>query len=163
VIVMGDSAGGGMALSLAQQLRDAARPLPTRLILISPGLDMTFSDPRQPVIAVQDKMLDIPGLLVAGRWYAGGLSSADPKISPLFGSLASLPPIAVFTGTHDLLNPDARRLQAKAAQDGALLSFHEYEGMFHVWPLAPIPEARQAINEMKMLMWHTPPAMATRT
>jgi acetyl esterase/lipase len=100
--------------------------------------------------------MDIPGLLAAGRWYAGSLSSADPKISPLFGSFASLPPIAVFTGTHDLLNPDSRRLQAKAAQEGAPLSLHEYEGMFHAWPLAPIREARQAIDEMKMLIWHPP-------
>jgi epsilon-lactone hydrolase len=153
LIVMGDSAGGGMALSLAQQLRDAARPLPARLILVSPGLDMTFSDPRQPELAKRDRMLDIPGLLAAGRWYAGDLSPADPKISPLFGSLAGLPPMAVFTGTHDLLNSDAHRLKAKAAQEGASLAFFEYEGMFHVWPAAPIREARQAIGEIKIFIW----------
>jgi monoterpene epsilon-lactone hydrolase len=154
VIIAGDSAGGGMALSLAQQLRDTARPLPARLILICPGLDMTFSDPRQPALAAQDPVLDIPGLSAAGRWYAGDLSPADPKISPLFGSLAGLPPIAVFTGTHDLLNTDAHRLKAKAAQEGASLAFFEYEGMFHVWPAAPIREARQAIGEMKIVIWN---------
>jgi epsilon-lactone hydrolase len=157
VIVMGDSAGGGMALALAQQLRDTARPLPTRLILICPSADMTFSDPRQPALAAQDRLIDMPGAIAAGRWYAGGLSPADPKISPLFGSLAGLPPIHVFTATRDMLNPDGHRLRAKAAQDGAALSLHEYDGMFHVWPLAPIPEARQAINEMKMLIWGMPP------
>jgi acetyl esterase/lipase len=81
----------------------------------------------------------------------------DPKISPLFGSLMGLPPIHVFAGTRDMLNLDAHRLRAKAAQDGAALSLHEYEGMFHAWPLAPIPEARQAINEMKMLIWGLAP------
>jgi acetyl esterase/lipase len=157
VILMGDSAGGGMALALAQHLRDSARPLPVRLILISPGADMTFSDPRQQALARVDRMLDIPALVVAGRWYAGALPLDDPKVSPLFGSLAGLPPIAVFTGTHDLLNSDARRLHAKAVQEGATLSLHEYEGMFHVWPLTPIPEARHAINEMKRLIWGLPP------
>jgi monoterpene epsilon-lactone hydrolase len=156
LIVMGDSAGGNLALALAQQLRDAGRPVPARLILVSPGLDLTFSDPRQRELAKHDCLLDIPGLKAAGRWYAGDLSPADPRVSSLFGSLAGLPPIAVFTGTRDLVNPDAHRLKAKAAQDGASVSLHEYEGMFHVWPAAPIREARQAIGEMKWLIWNTP-------
>jgi monoterpene epsilon-lactone hydrolase len=156
LIVMGDSAGGNMALSLAQELRDCGRPLPARLILISPGLDMTFSDPRHPEFAMRDCMLDIPGLRAAGRWYGGAVSPADPKVSPLFGSLVGLPPIALFTGTHDLLNPDAHRLKEKSVQEGASLTLYEYEGMFHVWPAAPIREARQAIGEIKVLIWNTP-------
>jgi monoterpene epsilon-lactone hydrolase len=66
----------------------------------------------------------------------------------LFGSLAGLLPIAVWTGTHDLLNPDARRLYAKAAADNVLVTLHEYEAMVHVWPLLRIPEAEQAIREI---------------
>jgi len=157
VIVMGDSAGGGLALSIAQQLRDMGRPQPARLILLSPGLDMTFSDSRQAELARIDPILDLPGVMAAAKWYAGDLSPADPKISPLFGSVAGLPPIAVFTGTRDLLNPDAHRLKAKAAQDDAPLTLYEYDGMFHVWPLAPLPEARLAKEQMKFLILDTPP------
>ena len=157
IIIMGDSAGGGLALSLAQQLRDAGQPLPARLILLAPGLDMTFSDPRQPGLASIDPMLDLPGVRAAATWYAGDLSPADPKISPLFGSLAGLPPIAVFIGTRDLLNPDSHRLQAKAAQEGVPFVLHEYRDMFHVWPLAPVAEARQAREQIKFLIWDMPP------
>jgi acetyl esterase/lipase len=148
IFFMGDSAGASMSLALAQQARQSQTALPAGLALISPALDMTLSDERQPELARRDPMLDIPGSRAAGRWYAGAREPADPLISPLFGSLAGLPPIAVWTGTHDLLNPDARRLQAKAAAEGALVVLHEYEAMVHVWPLLRIPEAEQAVGEM---------------
>jgi epsilon-lactone hydrolase len=157
VIFMGDSAGGGMALSLAQRLRDIGRPQPARLILISPSLDLTFSDPQQAELARIDPVLDLPGVIAAAGWYAGDLSPADPKISPLFDSIVGMPPIAVFTGTRDLLNPDAHRLQAKAAQHDVPLALYERRGMVHVWPLFPIPEARLAKEQMKFLIWDTPP------
>ena len=98
--------------------------------------------------------------MAAARWYAGDLSPADPKISPLFGNMAGLPPMAVFTGTHDLLNPDAHRLKARAAQQGVPVELYEYPGMFHVWLLAPIPEARRAREQIKFLIWDTPPSRA---
>jgi acetyl esterase/lipase len=156
LIIMGDSAGGNLALSLVQELRNRGRRLPARLILISPWLDLTLPDPRQAELAHCDCMLDIPRLRAAGCWYAGDLSPADLRLSSLYGSLLGLPPIAVFTGTRDLLNPDARRLNEKAAQQGVSLTLYEYEGMFHIFPMAPIREARQAIREMKLLIWNAP-------
>jgi epsilon-lactone hydrolase len=149
VSLIGDSAGGGMALALAQQLRDQKAPLPRALVLLSPWLDATVSDPRQRALARIDRLLDIPGTCAAGRIYAGDLPLTDPRVSPLFGTLRGLPPIAVFTGTHDLLNPDARHLKEKAEQEGARLKFREYDGMFHVWVAGPpIPETRQAVDEI---------------
>jgi monoterpene epsilon-lactone hydrolase len=148
LIVLGDSAGGGMALSLAQQLRNAGRPLPSKLVLIAPWLDVTCSDPRQPELAKRDRMLDIPGIRAAGRWYAGDLAPTAPEISPLFGSLSGLPPMAVWIGKRDLLHADAQRLKAQAEREGARLTYYEYDGMFHDWPMAPILEAERAIDEM---------------
>jgi monoterpene epsilon-lactone hydrolase len=161
VSLMGDSAGGGMALALAQQLRHQEAPLPRALVLLSPWLDATVSDPRQPALAKVDRLLDIPGTCAAGRLYAGDLPLTDPRVSPLFGTLRGLPPIAVFTGTNDLLNPDARRLEEKAEREGAPLEFHEYDGMFHGWVAGPpIPETRQAIDEIAAFierLEHSPP------
>ncbi len=56
--------------------------------------------------------------------------------------------MALFTGTADLLNSDARRLRAKALREHADLEFHEYDGLFHVWMAAPIREAKQALDEI---------------
>ncbi|HEY8614167.1 MAG TPA: alpha/beta hydrolase [Roseomonas sp.] len=150
--VAGDSAGGGMALALAQQLRDAGEALPGRLLLFSPWLDVTTSDPRALAIAPRDPMIPISGARMAGAWYARDLSTRDPRISPIFGSVAGLPPIAVFTGTRDVLNADAHLLRAKAAEEGTELAFHEYDRLFHVWVALPIPEARQALDEAAAFM-----------
>ncbi|MFC7737118.1 alpha/beta hydrolase fold domain-containing protein [Roseomonas sp. GCM10028921] len=150
--VMGDSAGGGMTLALAQEIRDAAEALPARLVLLSPWLDVGTDDPGVIAAEARDPMLAIPAAQIAGRWYARDLSLRDPRVSPIYGSLRGLPPIAVFTGTRDMLNADARRLRDKAAEEGADLLFREYDGLCHVWMTLPIPEARQALDEAAAFM-----------
>jgi acetyl esterase/lipase len=90
----------------------------------------------------------MPGGRIAGRMYAGKLSPTDPRVSPLFGTLGGLPPIAVIAGTHDLLYPDARRLADKALQEGARLALHEYDGLFHVFVAVGLPETRRAMDQI---------------
>jgi acetyl esterase/lipase len=152
VTLMGDSAGGGMALAVAQQLRDRTGLQPGRIVLISPWLDMTLSEPEQREIERRDEMLSLPGLAESGRLYAGGLDVRDPLVSPLFGELAGVAPIHLFTGTDDVLNPDARRLAHTMAAKGQEIHLHEAEGMQHCYALYPlIPEgkaARKAIIDL---------------
>lgn len=142
--LMGDSAGGGLALSLAMQLRDAGLPLPGGLVLISPWLDVTTSDPAQARIEPSDVMLMRPGVRTLGRWYAGDWDATDARVSPLFGTLRGLPPIELFCGTHDILVADARRLAARARAEGATLAYQEEPGLMHVYPLLGLPESRRA-------------------
>jgi len=146
IIIVGDSSGGGMALSLAQQLRDAHLTMPESLVLISPWLDVTCSGPEQETLSKEDPLLALPGLRQAGAWYAGDLPPTDPRISPLFGGMQDLPPTFVLTGTHDLLNSDSHRLQTKMPSTELRVS--EYRNMLHVWPTMPIPEAKMATNEI---------------
>jgi epsilon-lactone hydrolase len=152
IVVIGDSSGGGMALSLSQQLRDAGTPQPTSLVLVSPWLDVTCPDPAQTILDRSDPLLAMPGLRLAGIWYAGKLSPTDARVSPLYGDLNGLPPIRVLTGTHDLLNSDAHRLQALMASQPGALKMSEYRNMLHVWPSMPIPEASEAMNEILTFM-----------
>ncbi|OYU30611.1 MAG: hypothetical protein CFE39_12515 [Comamonadaceae bacterium PBBC2] len=143
---VGDSAGAGLALALAQVLHSEGHALPNRLVLMSPFLDVNVSDPQQWGLAQRDRMLAAPGLRWAGRQWAGALSTQDPRISPIYGSLAGLPPLMVLTGTADLLNTDAHRLRKAAAAAQHPLRFLEYPDMFHVWMGAPIPEAHAALD-----------------
>jgi monoterpene epsilon-lactone hydrolase len=138
VTLMGDSAGGGIALAVAQQLRDRTGLQPGRIVLISPWLDVTLSEPEQPEIERRDEMLGLPGLAESGRLYAGDLDVRDPLVSPLLGELAGLAPIHVFTGTDDVLNPDARRLARTMAERGQEVHLHEAEGMQHCYALYPL-------------------------
>ncbi|MGU3646526.1 alpha/beta hydrolase fold domain-containing protein [Microbacterium sp. C23T] len=143
LVVMGDSAGGGLALAVAQQLRDRHFRLPDRLILISPWLDVEMSHARAREIEPRDPMLAIPGLRDAGMAYAGELQHTDPLVSPLYGDLEGLPPVMCFTGTADLLNPDAVRL-AEKLNDPAMINLEVSAGEFHVYPLLPTPAGARA-------------------
>lgn len=153
VTVLGDSAGGGMALATAMQLRDAAVPAP-RVILISPSLDLSFGDPAVVALAASDPWLDVPGARAAAWLYRGALPVDDPRVSSIHGDLAGVGPIALFCGTRDMLLADARRLVALAEDDddAHALEYHEVEGMIHVYPLLPIPEARAARTLMVEFM-----------
>ena len=147
LIVMGDSAGAGLALAVAQALRDRSIA-PARIVLIAPWLDVATDDPASRALEPDDVMLGIPGLQVSGRMYAGELALDDPRPSPIHGEMRGLPPIAVFTGTADLLLPDSHRLRDRCREAGVELTLTEAPGMPHDYALMRTPEgaaARRAI------------------
>lgn len=139
----GDSAGGGMALAAAQELRLRGHGgIP--LVLSSPWVDVTLSDPAVPAAAALDPWLAPPGLRAAGSVYAGSLGPNDRRVSPIHGPLIGLGPVLILTGTRDVLNPDARRLTAALQAAGGRVDLLEREGLLHNFPLMPIPEAAPA-------------------
>ena len=149
--LMGDSAGGTIALAAAMMLRDRGVPTP-RTILISPALDLGLSDPLVARIEPFDPWLAIPGARVANELYRGDLSLSDPLVSPLFGSLAGLAPVTLFSGTRDMLNADAASFVDRAALAALPVDYHRAPGMLHVYPLLPIPEAKPAREVMRGVM-----------
>nr|WP_271213194.1 alpha/beta hydrolase fold domain-containing protein [Rhodococcus wratislaviensis]GLK40213.1 esterase [Rhodococcus wratislaviensis] len=138
VAVIGDSAGGGIALAAAQELKRRGAPQPSRLILLSPWLDVTMSDPAQATIEKRDILLARGGLKEAGRLYAGDLEVTDWRVSPLFGDLTGLAPMSVYTGTHDILVTDSRALTQRARDAGATVDYTEEIGMQHDYALFPL-------------------------
>jgi acetyl esterase/lipase len=144
LVVMGDSAGGGLAMSVITQAIAAGLAKPAALVLLSPWLDVTMTDPTQKEIEKVDPLLVRPGPKAAGRWYAGAMSTADPRVSPLYGEIAGLPPILMFCGSRDILVADARRLAARAAAEGTDVEYHEEAGLMHAYPLLFFPESRKA-------------------
>ncbi len=148
IILMGDSAGGGLALSLAQRIKARTiRPAPSKIVLFSPWLDVSMQTDIPAERAMQDVILDAAVLKICGERYAGTLDTTDPRCSPLFGDLADIGSVALFTGTNDLLNGQAQALKDKVLGCNGSISFHEYEGMQHVWMCFPIPEARDALQK----------------
>src|SRR5690606_24045678 len=90
VAIMGDSAGGNMALVLTMMAAQQGWPRPSRLVLISPGLDMTLTNPQTLDAARLDPWLGIEGGKEAVRIYAADLDFGDWRISPLYGDLSTL-------------------------------------------------------------------------
>lgn len=136
VALAGDSAGGQIALSAALALRDDGVTLPAT-VLISPAVDLTITNPDIPTVQPTDPMLGVPGAKVLADLWRGERELTDPVVSPLFGDFAGLGPLAVWSGTHDILNPDTRLLVAKAEAAGVEVNYTELAGQLHVYPLLP--------------------------
>ena len=149
IILMGDSAGGGLALSLAQHIKAQKKlPQPAKIVMLSPWLDISMSSDISEELANSDKLLEKNTLVEAGKMYAGDLQPKHPLCSPLFGDVADIGEIALFTGESEILNVQARALKDKVQQSGASLFYREYMGMPHVWMAFPIPEAKEAMREV---------------
>ena len=148
IVIMGDSAGGAMSLALTQLLKEKDLPQPGNIILISPALDWTFSNPEIHEVEKLDPLLAAPALREIGKWYGGEKGSKHYLVSPIYGSLDGLGKISLFTGTNDILYPDAKRFKMKADEKGIKLDYYEYPSMIHAWPLLFFPESRKATQQI---------------
>lgn len=144
VTVVGNSAGAGLALAACQWLRDRGHRQPNRLMLISPAADASVSRPEQVAIAARDPIQDIPGIIEAGRLYAGELDVGHPFVSPLNGAFRALAPMTIFSGTRDLLYPDSVDLAERARAVGVAVELHLLRDQPHNYALMPTPEGRRA-------------------
>lgn len=147
VLFLGDSAGGGLALSLAMQLRDAGMPGPEKLILLSPWVDLSMDNGAMADYEKKDRALDREMLARLGALWAGELDVRDPAVSPLYGDLTGLCPVELYWSQWEILCPDLEALSRRLDEAGVAHTDHVERGMFHVWPLYvayDIPEAEAA-------------------
>ena len=151
ITIMGDSAGGGLALSIGQKLRDIGVQ-PKAYQLLSPWLDISMSHPVPHSIASKDLILEVDALIAAGNHYRGDLDAHDPLISPAFADLGGLAPMQMFMGGHEVFFEDGRRFAARAADADVEMDHHEYPGMQHCWQFLPIPEARVSKQSIKKFL-----------
>lgn len=142
VSVLGDSAGGGLALLAVQEVVRRAARVPDRLVLVAPWLDVAVSDPRSA--AVDDPLLDVATMVADGRLWAGRLDTDNPRVSPLYGSLEGLPPTVVYASSRDRLVVDALRLRERVVAEGvSSVTFRLRAGLLHDYAMyAPLPDAK---------------------
>ncbi|WP_168208796.1 alpha/beta hydrolase fold domain-containing protein [Chitinophaga sp. XS-30] len=148
LVLMGDSAGGGFALALAQKMKNDHMPMPGRIILLSPWLDIALENPAIKALDNKDPFLGRESLRQAGKLYAGGTSPDHYLLSPINGPLKDLGSITVFAGSHEILSADTRKLKAMAESIGADLDYYEYADMIHGWILLHFPESQQAKQQI---------------
>ncbi|MFF7385454.1 alpha/beta hydrolase fold domain-containing protein [Streptomyces griseoluteus] len=148
VLLAGDSCGAGLSVGLAIRCRNEGLRPPAGLILFSPWLDVTMTNPGIPALTPLDPMLAPAGFIAAGRDWAGGRDVTDPLVSPLQDTLENLPPITVYQGGHDILLPDAEKFTTKARAAGTPVDLRVWPTAFHVFVGAGwTPEARQALRD----------------
>jgi acetyl esterase/lipase len=149
IIFMGDSAGAGLAFGLAQKLRNENKPQPNQIILLSPWLDITMSNPGIAKANNEDKMLGVKGLQMAGALYAGKSDLKNYQVSPIYGNLQGLGRISLFIGTHDVFIADARKFKQMMNERKIPFNYYEYPKMFHVWvAVSQLAESQFALNQI---------------
>ena len=163
VVLMGDSAGGALVITMAARLRDGGRTRVTGVAALCPWLDATLEEESVRDLESSDPMLAESGLRAAGRWWAGLRDPADPLVSPVRADLSGLPPLDVWIGRRDILRPAVSDLAERARTTGADLTVHEVTAMFHVWMTRAVPEARRTRRDLVELVRRRAGAGATPT
>lgn len=156
LILMGDSAGGGLALALAQSLVERGEALPERLILFSPWVDVSMDNPDILDYVAVEPMLHLELITIHGQYWAGGGDTHDWHVSPLYGDMRSLPPVTIYCGTRELLYPDIMLARDALGAAGVEVDMHIGRGMNHDYPLMPLPEAETAVREVVATVMGTP-------
>ena len=130
------------------QRRDTGARQVDGLVLYAPWVDVTMTNPRIEEVQRRDRVLRVPGLAWAGRAWAADLDPTDPRVSPLYGDPAGLPPMRIFQGDADIVGPDVIEFARKAARAGVDVRLRVEPGGFHVYVLSvpTIPEARAALD-----------------
>ena len=155
IILVGDSAGGGLALALLLALKERGLPLPAAAAALSPWTDLTLSGDSHRSQA--EACLSPPGCAqAASAAYAGSHPTDLPLISPLWGDLSGLPSLFLSVGSAEILRDDTLRFADKARAAGTTVQVLVGEGLFHCYPVcAPIfPEASQALAQVTGFIRH---------
>lgn len=138
IILMGDSAGGNLCISLTQRIISAKIYKPALLILVSPVIDASFSNPAIEAIDPLDPILSIDGVRSANELFAGNKALTDPSLSPIFESVEGFPKVIMYVGDRDICAPDEIKFAKVLKAQGADLDLIREQEMIHIWPLLPV-------------------------
>jgi acetyl esterase/lipase len=150
IVLGGDSAGGGLTMSVLLALRENSDVLPAAAVLLSPWVDLALTGETLESRAQIDPLTSREGLTAAAPLYLGGRDPRDPLISPVYADLRGLPPLLIQVGDHEVLLSDSTRLADRARAAGVDVCLEIWPEMWHAWQswAAQMPEAQQAIQRI---------------
>lgn len=150
ILLGGDSAGGGLALSLLALILEKGHPVPAAVFAFSPLTDMSFSGPSFVSNEQADAVLPAKRMAELADIYAGGHDPHDPRISPLFARFEGAPPIWLTVGDTEILLDDSKRFHDARLKEGVDISLRVERDLPHVWPLFhnTLPEARATLGTL---------------
>ncbi len=154
LVLMGDSAGGGLVLATLLALRDSGAALPRAAVVLSPWTDLTCSGETYHSRKAVDPMIDHALAERLARLYAGEADRTDQGMSPLHGDLSGLPPVLIQVGERETLQADSVLFATKARAAGSPVILEEWPGMIHVWHqyYARLAAAHRAIARIAVFL-----------
>ena len=132
VSIVGDSAGGGLALSLSALILEEKMHPPSCLVLISPWIDLTCKNTSHETRRFKDPMLSQTSLKKTARLYTDK-DLSDPLISPINNAFEGICPLLIQVGDNEVLLDDSRILARHLNQIKAPVTLEIWDNMFHVW------------------------------
>jgi epsilon-lactone hydrolase len=151
IVIAGDSAGGGLAISTLLALRDIGAPLPAGAACISPWVDFEAEGESMTSRAAQDPLVSREMILSIARMYVGEKGNLrEPLAAPINAVLNNLPPLFIQVGDAETLLDDSTRLADHAEKAGVDVTLQIWEEMPHVWHLAApvLAEGQEAIEKI---------------
>jgi len=149
IMLIGDSVGGNLIMTLVQRLVQSSSTIPNKLILVSPILDASFDNPAIDSIEPNDPILSKSGVRSAKKMAVGDRSLKDPIISPVYGSFEGFPETILYLGENDISYPDQVLGVEKMRNAGIELTVRVGEGMPHIWPFLPVmKEAKSSLSDI---------------
>jgi salicylate hydroxylase len=148
IIVSGEGAGGGLAMSLVLKLREANIRLPNALHLISPFADLSLSGASVLANGPGEPLMTRDFLKNLAACYIGRTDFTSPLVSPVFADLAGFPPMLIQAAANEALVDDAIRLVAAAERAGAPVTLKLFEDSLHAFLLFDfLPETQKALDQ----------------
>ena len=154
VVLMGDSSGGGLAVVIALSLARLGAAQPDELILLSPWVDITHTNPDIADYVDADPLMSPEPLTVMGEAWAGDTPTSDWHLSPINGDLSALRQVRVttFVGSREIFLPDDSLLHDRLVEAGVDSTLHIGHNLNHVYPMIPSPEGRKARREIARII-----------
>lgn len=148
VVLAGDSAGCTFVLSALMQARADGLPMPAACVLFSPMVDQTAEAESMDLKAGEDVLVTRAGRAASSAMFIGDTDRRDPRLSPLFGDFAGLPPLYIQVGTSEALLDDSVFLARNAMLANVEVQLEGWPHMQHVWHLEAdtLSQARDAIS-----------------
>ncbi len=157
IIIGGESAGGGLTMATLLKLKELKLPLSKAAVMMSPWVDLTVSGKSlETNYKYEPEMAD--GLKTIASLYAGGNSTKNPLISPVFADLGGLPPLLIQAGGIEALLDDSILLAERAKSAGVQVTLEVYEKMTHVFQEFGdlLSESKKAFNNIKKFIESLP-------
>ena len=154
VNMIGDSAGGGFILSFSMYLRDNQIKQPNNIIMLSPWLDISLSNPKMKKYEETDVILSIEGSKYAGDLWKGDLSSDNYLVSPLYGNYDNLGKMTIIVGGNEILKPDIDILRERLDDLKIQYNYFEYYKQCHNFAIYPTKEAKDVSRDIINIIKH---------
>lgn len=145
---LGDSAGGGFILSFSMYLRENEKKQPKNIVMLSPWLDISMSNPKLYVYEQKDHMCGVDGTRYEGKLWANGLDLRNYLVSPMFGEFNDLGTMTIIVGGKEILNSDCHILDDKLDKLNIAHNFIEYKGQGHVFGAYPTKEGKMIVDDI---------------